>query len=199
MSFIENLNWRYATKEFDGREIPLDVLKKIFAAIQFCPSSFGLQPYRVVVIKNGEFKEQLNSLSFWNQKQIKTCSHLLIFCADLDIEKRAKDFVGLMPQNQGSSFDYEKEAVNFAKRMGAEWTSKQAYIALGFALAACAELKIDSCPMEAANFSSMKKILELPQNLEPKVLLAIGYRSPNDKHSSDPKIRFDKKDLFFIK
>lgn len=199
MSFIENLNWRYATKEFDGREIPADDLEKILTAIQFCPSSFGLQPYRVVVIKNGEFKEQLNSLSFWNQKQIKTCSHLLIFCADLDIEKRAKDFVGLMPQKQDSGFDYEKEAVNFGKRMGTEWTAKQAYIALGFALTACAELKIDSCPMEAADFSSIKKILELSENLEPKVLLAVGYRSLNDKHASDPKIRFDKKDLFFMK
>lgn len=202
MNFIENLNWRYATKEFDDRKIPTDILKKILTAIQFSPSSFGIQPYHITVVENNELKKQLNSQAFWDQRQIATCSHLLIFCVNLDIKKRAKDYVSLASElgrkdiTDDPEFDYEKGAVEFSEKMGAEWAAKQVYIALGFALAACAELNVDSCPMEAADFTAMKKALDLPKNLEPKVLLSIGYRSSNDKHAQDEKIRFSKEDLF---
>lgn len=202
MSFIENLNWRYATKEFDSKKISSGILEKILSSVQFTPSSFGIQPYHIVVIENDDLKGQLNSQAFGDQKQISTCSHLLIFCEDLDIKKRAKDYISLASRlgrkdiSDDPEFDYEKGVIEFGERMGKEWASKQVYIALGFALAACAELKIDSCPMEAADFTSIKKILNLASNLEPKVLLPVGYRSHNDKHAQDKKIRFNKEDLF---
>ncbi len=202
MGFIKNLNWRYATKKFDGRKVSADILEKILSTVQFSPSSFGIQPYRVIVVENDKVKKQLNLQAFWGQEQIATCSHILIFCANLDIKNRAKDFVSLAAKlgrkdiANDPEYDYEKGAVEFGKKMGAEWTTKQTYIALGFALAACAELKVDSCPMEAANFTAIKKVLNLSGNLEPKVLLPIGYRSDNDKHAKDEKIRFGGKDLF---
>jgi nitroreductase len=200
MSFIENLNWRYATKEFSDKKVSEDVLEKILEAIQFAPSSFGIQPYRIVVVKNSEIKDKLNSQALWEQKQIKTCSHLLVFCADSDIKQRAEDFVALAATSgrkdiaDDPDFDYARGAAEFGQKMGAEWAAKQVYIALGFALAACAELKIDSCPMEAADFSAIKQLLGLAEKLEPKVLLPIGYRSENDKHAQDKKIRFSKED-----
>jgi len=206
MSFIENLNWRYATKEFDGRKLPADILEKILTAIRLSPSSFGLQPYHITVIGNDQLKEELSRCAFRrDQKQAITCSHLLVFSADSDIGKKAKDYVSLASEmgrtdiTGDPEFDYEKGAREFAEKMGTEWTTKQTYIALGFALAACAELKVDSCPMEAADFASIKKILGLPDNLDPKVLLAIGYRSPKDKHAQHRKIRFSKEDLFDLK
>ena len=202
MSFIKNLNWRYATKKFNGRKVPADILEKILTAIQFSPSSFGIQPYHVTVVENDKLRKQLNLKAFWDQKQIETCSHLLVFCEDLDIGRRTRDYVSLATKfgrkdiTSDPEFDYEKGAIEFGEKMGAEWTAKQTYIALGFALAACAEIKVDSCPMEAADFTAIKKALNLPDNLEPKVLLPIGYRSDDDKHAKDEKIRFDKKDLF---
>lgn len=205
MSFIENLNWRYATKEFNGKGIPTTILDKILTATQLSPSSFGIQPYHITVVANSELKKQLNSQAFWDQKQIATCSHLLVFCADVDIQKRAKDYVSLATKlGRGDiandpEFDYAAEAVKFGQTMGTEWVTRQLYISLGFALAACAELNVDSCPMEAADFTSIRDSLNLPANLEPKVLLPIGYRSPNDKHARDKKIRFGKEDLFDFK
>lgn len=121
---------------------------------------------------------------------------------DLDINKRVRDYLALASEakrtdiTEDPEFDYGKEAEKFAKQMGPEWSAKQAYIALGFALAACAELKIDSCPMEAFDPATFKKILNLPDNLEPKVLLAVGHRSPKDTHIRLSKIRFKKQDLF---
>lgn len=202
MGFLENLNWRYATKEFDGKKIPQEIVEKILEAIRLAPSSFGLQQYRVIVVGNENLKKELNACARWDQKQVATCSHVLIFCADFDIETRAKAYIALAKDAKRTDvtddpeFDYIKGAVGFGKKMGAEWPAKQAYIALGFAMAACAELKIDSCPMEAADLTSIKKILNLPKNLEPKVLLPIGYRSQNDEHAKLTKIRFQNKDLF---
>jgi len=205
MTFLENLTWRYATKEFDGRKLPADIIEKILAAIRLTPSSFGIQPYRIIVIDSDTLKAKLNPRAFWDQKQILTCSHLLVFCADTDIKKRAKEYVSLAAKlgrtdiSNDPEFDYEKGAVEFGEKMGTEWAAKQTYIALGFALAACTELKVDSCPMEAADFTSIKKILNLPGNLDPKVLLPIGYRSPKDKHAKDKKIRFSEEDLFEVR
>lgn len=205
MGFIENLDWRYATKEFDGRKLPADILEKILISIRLSPSSFGLQPYHVTVIGNDQLKKELNSRAFWDQKQIITCSHLFVFSTDSNIGKRAKDYVSLASEagrtdiTDDPEFDYEKGAIEFSDKMGAEWATKQTYIALGFALAACAELKVDSCPMEAADFTSIKKILCLSDNLEPKVLLAIGHRSHKDGHAQLPKLRFKERDIFDFK
>ncbi len=205
MGFIENLNWRYATKEFDGRKVPEDILKKILETIRLSPSSFGIQPYHITVIENDQLKKDLNPRAFWDQKQIITCSHVLVFCADLDIRKRAKDFVQIASKTgraditNDPEYNYENGAVEFSEKMGAEWATEQTYIALGFAIAACAELKVDSCAMEAVDFTSVKKALNLPDNLEPKVLLPIGYRSSDDTHAKLPKVRFSEEDLFDFK
>jgi len=104
---------------------------------------------------------------------------------------------GLAQFADTTRFDYVKATTGLAERLGgAEWVARQAYIALGFALAACAELKIDSCPMEGADLVAIKQTLALPKNLDPKVVLAVGYRSPNDHHASEPKFRFGTEELF---
>ena len=123
MSFIKNLNWRYATKEFDGRKISEENLNKILEAIRLAPSSFGIQPYRITVVGNDEIKKNLNSHAFWDQKQIATCSHALVFNDDLDFPKRANDFVALAEREgrdditNDPEFDYAKEAADYAVRM----------------------------------------------------------------------------------
>lgn len=201
MSFIENLNWRYATKKFDGRKIPEETLEKILTAIRLSPSSFGLQPYHISVIESDELKKTLKSHE-WSKQQIITCSHLLVFSTDSDIDKVAENYLksaskaGRTDVTDDTDFDYRKEAKDFANKMGPEWSAKQVYIALGFALAACAELKVDSCPIESINFGDLKEFLKLPDNLQPKVLLAIGYRSPDDNEAGLAKIRSEKQDLF---
>lgn len=202
MTFIENLNWRYATKKFDGSKISDQELEKILTAIRLCPTSFGIQPFHISVIADDNIKEKINGMAFWDQKQVETCSHVLIFSEILDLETRTKNFVELASQqgrkdiSDDPDFDYVKGTMEFSNKMGDSWASKQLYIALGFALAACAELKIDSCAMEAANFGLVGKLLGLGRNYAPRVLLAIGRRSPDDLHSKDQKLRFGKEELF---
>ncbi len=74
-ALLEQLNWRYATKQFDqSRKIPADVWSAIEQALVLTPSSFGLQPWKFVVVTAAEVKKQLVAVS-WNQAQPADCSH----------------------------------------------------------------------------------------------------------------------------
>jgi nitroreductase len=79
MNIIENLNWRYATKKFDSAyKIPESEIEKVKSIIKLSPSSFGLQPYKVLIVTNPDVREKLKEAS-WNQSQITDASHLLVF------------------------------------------------------------------------------------------------------------------------
>lgn len=199
MGFLDHLDWRYATKKFDSRTLPPEVLDRILGAIHMTPSAYGIQPYRVVIVTDTELKQALRP-NVNNQQQVTSCSHLLVFCADTNTDRRVESYlaqakvVGRRDITDDPDYDYRFKAKAFAKKMDSEWAAKQAYIALGFALAACAELQVDSCPMEAFDPQGVATTLGLPDDLKPKVLLAVGYRDPTDTKKT--KIRLPKPDLF---
>lgn len=200
MTFISQLEWRSATKSFDsGKKVPDAELQKILNAIQLAPASFGLQPYHVHVITDQDIKDKIQEVS-WNQPQIGNCSHLLVFSARIDIEDRIEQYLDIASGGDES----KKEALEGYRDMmqgfllgengkgDFSWSARQTYIALGFAMAACAELEIDSCPIEGSDYAKVDEILELPINLLSCVMLPIGYREvePRDK------VRFPESDLF---
>lgn len=202
MSFIKNLSWRYATKVFDSnKKVESAHVEKILEAIRLAPTSFGLQPFHVTVVENQELKDKLQGFA-WNQPQIGTSSQVLVFSYRTDVLARINTYFEMISggneEMRKSMEGYETMMKNFAEGMPEEkvpsWAAKQAYIALGFALAACAELEIDSCPMEGFNAAAYKEALELPENITPVVLLPIGYRSESDTVRA--KVRFPETDLF---
>lgn len=201
MTFLNNLEWRYATKKFDGKKVPDEAVEKILEAIRMAPTSFGIQPFHVTVVTDEALKAELKPHAM-NQEQITTNSHLLVFSVNTDTDKRTDDYIALSAAAHGKEVG-EKETgfgtmvKSFAKQGGEEWAARQTYIALGFALAAAAELNIDSCPMEGFDPSGFKGKLNLPENLNPKVLLPIGYRTADAV--SSPKVRFGKDDMFDFK
>lgn len=190
---------RYAAKEFDGKSIPQTKIDELFELIQMAPTSFNIQPWKVKVVTDKSTKEKLLGFS-WNQKQITTCSHLLVFCADTDIlgriEKLEKEMI-----NSGAKPDSIKGYVqmmrDFAKGLTPEqalsWAQRQAYLALENALLGATALGFDSCPMEGFNPAEYAKTLNLPKNLMPTALCPIGYATDTPR----PKLRFKKTDLFF--
>lgn len=204
-SFLSQLEWRHATKGFDStKKLNESDLKKALDSIRMAPTSFGLQPFHVEVIKNDDIKQKLQPHA-WHQKQIATCSHLLVFVAHNDIEKRIDDYLTLLSGGnvdaRAKLKDYEGMMKgSFAGKSADEkktWAQKQAYIALGFALAACAELNIDSCPMEGFVPGEFDKLLNLKSNEFASVLLTLGYRDPAVPNM--PKVRFSEKELFHHK
>ena len=202
MSFLQNLNWRYATKKFDGRAVNENDLNTIVEAIRLAPSSAGTQPYHIVVT-SGAMKDKLIESS--GQVAKLGASHLFVFCTRTDYPARADAQIKNTAEIQGTT---EEALVGLAttvtrattqapEKLNA-WAAKQVYIALGFGLAACTELQIDACPMEGFKPEEFEKILELPEYMHPVAIMAVGYRDPSDTTAPPqrPKVRFPKEDLF---
>ena len=202
MSFLEQLGWRYATKKFDSNKKVSEADKTtILEAIRLAPTSHGLQPFHVTVVNDPLIREKLKQ-SAYNQSQITDADFILVFSSRTDVVDRVHkyfDMVGAGDEALRQKLtDYENTVVSSVSSRDElatkAWTAKQAYIALGFGLAACAELQIDSCPMEGFDPDAFKKILELPENYFPQAVLAVGYRSDDD--TLKPKVRFPSSDLF---
>jgi len=207
MKLIENLKWRYATKKYDTtKKVSEDDLQQIKEAIRLSPSSYGLQAFKILDIKDKDIREKLKLASYW-QPQITEASHLLVFCGYADVnDGHIDEYLNLKADTQGFDVELLKEFRNFMKvfiegrKSGKQvWTAKQTYIALSNAIAACAELKIDSTPMEGFEAEKYNEILGLSsKGLKADVLLAIGYRSDEDKTQYDVKIRKPMESLFEI-
>jgi len=201
MSFLKNLSWRFATKKFDPeKKVSEKNIKQICEATQFAPSSYGLQTWLVYVVSDLEVKKKMQQVSYM-QSQVVEASHILVFCGRNDVMKRIDGYGDLNVKEKFLDTVKIKGVLTFMKStmLGKSnenlmnWAQKQAYLALGFALAACCELKIDSCPMEGFDNIKMNKLLNLPDYMSSAVILAVGYRKANPSH---PKVRFPKEDLF---
>ena len=198
MSFLSNLSWRYATKKFDTtRKVSSEDLETILEAIRMTPTSYGLQAYHFYVVSDPEMLARIQAASY-NQPQVGTASHLIVMCARTDLLQVKEEYFSLM---SGGNYEMRTKLAGFEQivtgtiqNVSPEWAKKQAYIALGFALAACAELQVDSCPMEGFDLDGVAKALELPSNLSVAVMLPIGYRAPDE--NPRPKVRFSKEKLF---
>lgn len=197
MSFIQNLDWRYATKQFDTNKKVSDAdLETILTAMHKAPSSLGIQPYKMVVVSNQEIQDKFQAAA-WNQPQLGTASAVIVVVANTDLEKVTDEF---FTQLSGGDADvranalagYENMVTGYIANIPAEkrlqYSSEQAHIALGFGMAAAAELKIDSCAMGGFDAAAYAEILGLPANEVPCVILPIGYRS----ESENPRPKFRK-------
>lgn len=206
-NFLSALQWRYAAKNFDpNKKISSKDLDTLLEAIRLSPSSYGLQPWKFLVISNPEVREQLKGAAF-GQAQVTEASHLLVFCVKTDLgQKEIEAYINDMAQTRGMPAEnlngFKQMLEGFASSLpNAEakinWGKKQAYIALGFGLFAAAEMQIDSCPMEGFDPQAFDQILGLAEKgLTTAVICPIGYRSSEDQTASWAKVRFPKEELF---
>ncbi len=206
MHLLNNLQWRYATKQFDTtKTVSQDHILLLQQAIQLSPSSYGLQLYKVLIIENPEVKKTLKAHS-WNQDQITDASHLFVFCNYVNVTDAHIDiYLEHTSKLQNTHIDHLKGYGDFMKSKIAElsnterlhWTKRQTYLALGNLLNACAELKIDACPMEGFQAEAYNEVLGLTdQNLNAAVIAPIGYRSSNDESQYNTKVRKPLSELF---
>lgn len=197
------LQWRYATKVFDPtKKIPADTWTALEESLVLTPSSFGLQPWKFLVVQDQALREQLVPHA-WNQRQVADCSHLVIFAVKSALSEADIDAnIARMVEVRGGTADalaaFRKMVAGSHSQgyMTKEWAKMQAYIALGQFMAACALLKIDTCPMEGFVSAQFDEILGLKsQGLTAAVLCPAGYRSADDRYASLPKVRFEAKDV----
>lgn len=206
MSTIDSLKWRYATKKFDAsKKVSEDKIETIKEAIQLSASSYGLQLFKTLVITDQAVKEQLVAAS-WGQQQLADSTAVFVFAAYNKVAPEDIDEnINLTAKNRGITVDSLQGYGNFIKGKMAElpqeaqqvWTNKQTYIALGSALIAAAELKVDTCPMEGFDAAQYDQILGLSERgLTASVVLTVGYRHEEDATQHFTKVRKSKEDLF---
>ena len=205
-TFLENQNWRYATKKFDNTKKisseDLDILKE---AIRLTSSSYGLQPYKVIIVENPETRAKLQPAS-WGQNQIVDASHLIVFANYTKISANDIDaFFKNICETRNMPIDplvgYKEFMTNAIASKSAHevniWNQKQTYLALGNLINAAAELKIDTCPMEGYIVEQYNEILGLNElGLNAAVVATIGYRSNDDATQHYKKVRKQSQDLF---
>ncbi len=204
--FIENAKWRYATKKFDTTkkvsDKDLNILKE---AITLSASSYGLQPYKVIIVENQELRAKLQPAS-WGQTQIVDASHLIVFANIINIGepeiddyfKNLIDTRGIPAEAVQGYSDYMKSNVlPLSEEVKNIWTAKQTYLALGNLLNAASELKIDVTPMEGFVPAQYNEILGLDKlNLNATLVAAVGYRHEEDATQHYKKVRKSNEDLF---
>lgn len=202
-TFLENLQWRFATKSFDTeRKVSEQDLETILNAIRFAPSSAGMQPYQVLVITNPEVRAKISEVAY-GQPQVTQASHLLVFCARNDHPARAERMLELLSEGDATKRAELAPLENIlvgsytpfmtTPEKAFAWGARQAYIALGFGLAAAAEMQIDACPMEGFDPAGVHKVLGLPENIWPLAFLTLGYRTAGP---SRPKFRYPEDEIF---
>jgi nitroreductase len=200
-TLLESLKWRYATKKFDpSQKISEDTWATLAESLVLTPSSYGLQPWKFLVITNQDLKDQLKPLS-WNQSQTSDCSHYVVFTIKKNL---TADHVDHFVQRTAEVRDVTTESIAGYRNVmvsdviyGArslivnEWATRQVYIALGNFMTCAALLAVDTCPMEGIEPAKYDKVLGLPEKgYATVVACAAGYRSSEDKYAELPKVRF---------
>lgn len=210
MNLTEAMHWRYATKQMNGEIVPQSKVDAIVEAARMAPTSSGLQPFEVIVISNKELKEKIQPIAM-NQAQIGQSSHLIVFAAwDTYTIERINNHFSFNNKERGmpdsATDDYRNMLLGMFGQQTPEQhfvhTSKQSYIALGYATIAAAFEHVDATPMEGFNPAALDELLGLKEKgLKSVTILALGYRNedkdwlvklkkvrrPNDKFFTEIK------------
>jgi nitroreductase len=200
MNIINALQWRYAVRQFSEQKVSNEDLTQLLNATRLSASSYGLQPYKVLVIESDTVRQKLLPHSY-GQDKIANSSHLVIFAAETNIGDQTVDkYIDKYVQISNKS---NQELNNYSEHMKSalsnktdqqkqQWAHQQCYIALGNLLTCAAIMKIDSCPMTGIDVSGYDRVLGLTeQGLTTSVICPIGYRHHEDQSAHNPKIRFD--------
>ncbi|MFI2742899.1 nitroreductase family protein [Zhouia sp. PK063] len=180
MNILENIASRYTTKQYDASKKvskeSVDILKQI---LHKSPSSINSQPWKFIIIEDENKKNELAAASYFNQQKIEEASHLIVFTAVDDISLFEQHVHHNLPSGAATYY------TTFIKTKPVEdikvWLQHQVYLSLGMLLSACANLGIDSTPMEGIEHDKYANILQL-KSYTPLFAVAIGYRNQEDKN-----------------
>lgn len=202
----DHLFWRYTTKKFDpAKKISEEDLASLLDVLKMAPSSYGLQPWKFVIVRDPSLRQQLRGHA-WGQSQVVDASHLIVFCALKTMDNRyIAKYVDRMAQvrqvDRQSLERFELSMQEFVKSQTpqemAEWMKRQVYIPLGMFLAECARRRIDACPMEGFDAAKFEHDLGLAeQGVTPIAMCAVGHRAADDCYADLRKVRFESNELF---
>ncbi|MGW8168736.1 MAG: NAD(P)H-dependent oxidoreductase [Sulfurovaceae bacterium] len=181
-SLLDILHFRHACKLFDeDKKISKDNLTFILEAARLSPSSFGMEHWRFIVIKNQELKETLRPLC-WDQPQITTCDTLVAIIAKHELVSTPSYYEAMFAR-RGLSADviqaYIQKYESYINALPSikAWSQKQCYLAASNIMNYSAMIEIDSCPIEGFERENVEKALKIDTTKESMALfVALGYR-----------------------
>ncbi|GAA5129101.1 NAD(P)H-dependent oxidoreductase [Luteolibacter yonseiensis] len=203
---LDQLNWRYATKQFDpSKKISAEDWDTLEEALRLSASSVGLQPWKFLVVEDPELRATLQPVSY-GQSQIVDASHLVVFTTKFNLSEADVDaHIAKTAEVRGISVEDLAPLRGMAvggiiagksEEERRNWAFNQTYIALGNLLTSAALLGIDACPMEGFSREEYDRILGLTeQGLASAAVVTLGYRSSEDKYGNAPKVRFDRDEV----
>lgn len=197
LDLVSQLKWRYAVKKFDpNRRIAAETWNALEQAMILTPSSYGLQPWRFLIVTDPAIKAQLPAIS-WNQHQPADCSHMVVLAAREKVDGPYLDNFIAHTENARSlppgTLTGFRQMLNSVEKMDSQWdwSCRQVYIALGQLMLAAAMLQVDSCPMEGIVPEAYDQLLGLNgSGYKTVVGCALGYRDEADLYASAKKVRF---------
>jgi nitroreductase len=207
---IEALNWRYAVKKFDPtKKISDEDWATLTESLRLTPSSYGLQPWKFIVVKTPELRAQLKAQS-WNQSQVEDASHYVVITYKEKMDSaHIEKYLKSISEQRGVPLESLK---GFGEVMMGDlvtgprasvidhWAQRQSYIAMGFLILTAALLKIDSCPMEGLIPTEYDKLLGLEgTGYKTVAAVALGYRHPDDRYQQSKKVRFPANEVVVTK
>lgn len=198
---LEAFQFRHATKSFDPtKKITSEDFSFILETARLSPSSFGYEPWNLLVIQNEALRNEIRNVSWGAQGQLPTASHYVIFLARTGEQmqpdgahvQHMMDVLGLSDEAKASRtkryglFLEEDFQIGRNEKAMADWSAKQAYIALGNMMSTAAQIGIDSCPIEGFDQQAVEHLLEQHDLLDRSVftvpvMVAFGYRSDEPK------------------
>jgi nitroreductase/dihydropteridine reductase len=195
MNFLEKMKTRYTVKKYNPKgTINEEQVQQLKEILNLSPSSINSQPWNFVFVNNSDVKTQLAEVSYFNKEKIMDSSYLIVFQVIKSPDDFEKQIEGNLPEG---SINYYK---TFVKPKGEEmiksWLIHQVYLSLGVLLSACADMEIDSTPMEGIKPDKYDSILK-NENYETLFAVAIGERSENDVNHPkvNPKKRLESQNV----
>ena len=200
--FKEAMKFRHACKIFDeNKKISDEDIYQILEVGRESASSFGMEPWKFLVITNQELKQKLQPYC-WNQPQITSCSHLIVILAAIESVKIESGIPAKKFARRGISKEQQEKYLNvYANHLKTilqddnmiyTWTSKQTYIAMSNMITYAATKKIDSCPIEGFEKDEVQKVLNLDSSkYQVSILVPMGYRI----NPQSPQLRDDFEDI----
>ncbi|KAA6447760.1 NAD(P)H-dependent oxidoreductase [Bacillus swezeyi] len=197
---LDAYRFRHAAKEFDpNKKISDEDFQFILETGRLSPTSFGLEPWKFLVVQNEQLREKLRTVSWGAQGQLPTASHFVLLLGRTaqemkydsdyiahqlnDVKKMPPEIMENMIKKDGVLSKFQESDFHLLESDRAifDWVSKQTYIALGNMMTAAAMIGIDSCPIEGFDYDQVHEILEKEGLLEEgkfdiSVMAAFGYR-----------------------
>lgn len=179
MNVIEAVESRRSIKHYDpGHEMPEEDLARLIELTKLAPSSFNMQNYRLVVVRDPELRKELRAVA-WDQAQVTDASVLFILCADLEAHladpakywshapQEVQDLLGpaIKPFYEGKDQLIRDEAIRSSALAG--MTLMLAAKGLGY----------DSCPMVGFDPAEVARLIQLPETHVLSFMVAVGKQT----------------------